>query len=254
MGQPRDQPVDAEERQEIIRESLDHDGLVRVRNLADQFGVSEMTIRRDLEELERLGVLRRVRGGARPLGPRSFPERHRRNARAKALIAEKLLSLVPETGAIAFDASTTVLALASRMGGARRLAVVTNGIPVFQTLLALPGVRPVLTGGFNEPETGSLVGPVACHATRAFTYSRFFTSAASVDADLGATESACEEAEVKLLIGSATTETILAVDSSKLDRRSAARTFELADVSLMVTDLEPDDPRLDSYRERVELL
>ncbi len=246
--------MDVEARQERIRELLDAGGAVRVKDLADRFGVSEMTIRRDLEELERLGVLRRVRGGARPLGPRPFPERHRRNARRKAAIAKKLQPLVPEAGAIAFDASTTVLALAGRLTGARRLSVITNGIASYRTLVALPGIRPVLTGGFHEPETDSLVGPIACDAARAFAFSRFFTSAAALDVAVGATEAACEEAEVKRAIASGASEIVLAVDSTKLGRRSIARTFDLAAVDLLVTDLDPDDARLQPYREAVEIL
>lgn len=227
---------------------------MRVADLAERFGVSEMTIRRDLEELEQLGVVRRVRGGARPVGPRPFRERHRRNAQAKARIAEKLLPLVPELGAVAFDASTTVMALASRIEGARRLAIVTNSVETFQVLDGRPGIQPILTGGSYEPATGSLVGPVACEAARSFAFARFFTSAAAVDETIGATEAAIEEAQVKAAIAEGASEVILAVDSSKLGRRSVARTFNLRRLTAMVTELVRDDPRLDLYRGDVELL
>ena len=254
MAASPEHAVDAETRKETIRRLLDEEGSVRVAELARRFSVSEMTIRRDLEELERLGVLRRVRGGARPVGPRPFRERHRRNARAKAVIAAKLRPLVPEQGAVAFDASTTVLALASRLEGARRLVVVTNSVETFQVLEGRPGIRPVLTGGAHEPATGSLVGPLACDAARRFAFSSFFTSAAAVDPAVGATEAAVEEAEVKRAITEGASRVVLAVDASKLGLRAEARTFDLRRVDLMVTELDPGDPRLDPYREHVELL
>ena len=87
---------------------------MRIDRLATEFGVSEMTIRRDLDEPEALGVARRIRGGAVAMGPEPFAERHRHNARAKARIAGKLLDLVPNRGTIAFDASSTVYRLPPR--------------------------------------------------------------------------------------------------------------------------------------------
>lgn len=246
--------VDAETRQETIRRLLDEEGMVRVTDLAQRFGVSEMTVRRDLDDLEQLGVIRRIRGGARPVGPRPFRERHRRNAKAKARIAEKLLSLVPEIGSIAFDASTTILSLASRLEGARRLTIVTNSIETFQVLDGRPGIDATLTGGVHEPTTGSLVGPLALAAARTFGFARFFTSAAAVDPILGATEDALEEAEVKRAIAEGSSEVVLAVDSSKLGHRSVARTFELDDLVFLVTELDPADPHLDPYRDAVEVL
>lgn len=254
MKRPAPRLLDAETRQDTIRRLLDEEGIVRVADLAHRFGVSEMTVRRDLEDLEQLGVVRRIRGGARPVGPQPFRERHRRNARAKAKIAEKLQSLIPEIGSIAFDASTTVLALASRVEGARRLTVVTNSIETFQVLDGRPGIEATLTGGVHEPTTGSLVGPLALAAARVFGFARFFTSAAAVDPTLGATEDAVEEAEVKRAIAEGSTEVVLAVDSSKLGHRSVARTFELGQLVLMVTELDPADPLLDPYRSAVELL
>src|SRR5437764_5044998 len=115
-----------EERLGWIRHQLDTAGQVRIADAATRLGVSEMTIRRDLQELEAMGLARRVRGGAVAVGPVAFADRHRHRARAKARIAAKLLPLVPTSGAVGFDASSTLHRLASMLTGGRDLTVLTN--------------------------------------------------------------------------------------------------------------------------------
>jgi DeoR family fructose operon transcriptional repressor len=215
--------------------------------------VSEMTIRRDLKELEDRGSARRVRGGALPIGPQPFADRRRTASRAKAAIAAKLVALVPATGAIALDASSTVMRLVASMTGARDLLVLTNGPDTFHALHAAPGVRPMLTGGELEPRTGSLVGPLAVRAAGQIAVTRLFASSAGVDVVLGATEACIEEAEVKRAMAASATEVVLAVDSSKLDARAVAVGLDWTCIDLLVTELSPRDARLKPYRALVEV-
>lgn len=237
----------------MVRGRISEQSSVRIDELASDFGVSEMTIRRDLAELETLGVARRVRGGAIALGPEPFAERHGHNARAKARIAEKLLPLIPKVATVALDASTTVHRLATSLGEARDLTVVTNGLDSFQALADKPGVQANLTGGTQEPRTGSLVGPFAVRMAESMLYEIFIASSAAVDPAVGSSERSVEESEVKRAFSSTSQQIILAVDHTKLGTRSPARWLNLTDIHLMVTDLEPTDPRLDPYRHLVEL-
>jgi DeoR family transcriptional regulator, fructose operon transcriptional repressor len=213
-----------------------------------------MTIRRDLVELEHRGIARRVRGGAKALGPRSFAERRDAAPRAKARIAAKVAELVPSTGIVAFDASSTIMRVAAALTGARDLTVVTNGPDTFTALQAIPGVTPLLTGGRLEPQTGSLVGPLACRGAAQFTVQILVASAAAVDARSGALEMALEEAEVKRTIAAGAAEIVLAVDSSKLGQRAVAVGVPWDAVDLLVTELRPSDKRLDAYRELTEVM
>ena len=242
-----------EERLGVVRDLVAERGAVRIDELAADFGVSEMTIRRDLDELEALGVARRVRGGALALGPEPFAQRHRHNARAKARIAEKLLPLLPVSGTVAFDASTTIYRLAASLELARDLVVVSNGLDTFNTLVGKPGITASLSGGTQEPRTGSLVGPMAVRAVESYLYDVFVCSAAALDHELGSSEAALAESEVKRAFSQTSRRIILAVDQSKLGTRAQARMFELEQLDLLVTDLDPDDPRLNDYRGRVEL-
>jgi DeoR family fructose operon transcriptional repressor len=223
-------------------------GAVRIDGLAAEFGVSEMTIRRDLDELEALGAARRVRGGAVAVGPEPFAERHRHNARAKARIADKLLGVIPDRGTVAFDASTTVYRLAAALDGARDLVVVTNGMDTFHKLTGKTGIVATLTGGSIEPRTGSLVGPVAVRSAEDFMFDVFVCSSAALDPALGSSEASLEEAEVKRALSRTSGRIVLAVDHSKLGTRAEARMFALDEIDALVTDLDPADDRLDPYR------
>jgi DeoR family fructose operon transcriptional repressor len=242
-----------EERLGEVRDLISERGAVRIDQLAADFGVSEMTIRRDLDELEALGVARRVRGGAIALGPEPFAQRHRHNARAKGRIADKLVDLIPSVGTVAFDASTTVHRLAASLETARDLVIVTNGLDTFHAVAGKPGITASLTGGTQEPRTGSLVGPIAARAAQGFLYDAFVCSAAALDHMVGSSEASLAESEVKRAFAATSSRIILAVDHSKLGTRAQARMFDLVDIDLLVTDLEPGDARLDAYRPQVNL-
>lgn len=246
--------VDALERLELMRHRLEHDGRVKVTELAAELDVSEMTVRRDLEMLVDEGVAQRVRGGAIAVGPQEFDARSRQHARAKARIADKLLDLVGTGGAIGIDASSTLQRLATRLGEARDLTVLTNGPDTFRALQDHPGVTALLTGGELDPRTGSLVGPLAARASRDVMLRRLFVSAAALDPALGSSEANLEEAEVKLALAGSSAEIVLAVDASKLGHRAPARGFTLDRVDVLVTELDPGDDRLAPYRDYVRVV
>jgi DeoR family fructose operon transcriptional repressor len=143
--------------------------------------------------------------------------------------------------------------LASSLGAARDLVVLTNGPDTFSALQGQAGVRPMLTGGELEARTGSLVGPLACRSAGQLAMTRLFASAAALDVGLGATETCIEEAEVKRALMASAAEVVLAVDASKLDSRSIAVSLDWDSVDVLVTDLPPRDKRLRAYRDLVEV-
>lgn len=244
----------AEERRASILESLERDGAVQLEQAASDLGVSSMTVRRDLDDLEAEGLLRRVRGGAvSVLGPRPFSERRAVRSRAKQIIAEKALSLIPAAGAVSFDASTTTGTIGAGMGQRSGLTVATNSYENFAAFRPLPGVTAVLVGGEAEENTDSFVGLIACQAAASMLYQRFFVSASAVDVAHGTSEVSLAESQVKRAFAGVSKETVLCVDFSKLDQQSVALGFGLSEISLMITDLDPRDSRLDAYRALVEL-
>jgi DeoR family fructose operon transcriptional repressor len=245
--------IEAVDRLERIEAKVRTAGRVRVTELAVELDVSEMTIRRDLDLLAEQGVVRRIRGGALAVGPQPFAERYSRHARAKDRIAAKLLELVGDGGAIGIDASSTLQRLAGQLDEVRELTVVTNGPDTFTALQDARGVTALLSGGQRDPRTGSLVGPMATRAAHEVLLRRLFISAAAVHPIHGTSEATLEEAEVKLAFADVAGEVILAVDASKLGQRAPARGLAPERVDVLVTELDPDDARLDPYRERWRL-
>jgi DeoR family fructose operon transcriptional repressor len=241
-----------EERRARLLEILTRDGALRLDPVAEELGVSAMTVRRDLDDLEAEGLARRVRGGAvAPVLPRPFGDRMSTRSAAKSLIARKALDLVPATGAVAFDASTTSGVLLGEVSAAD-LVVATNSIDNATTARRRPGVRSVLIGGELDERSGSLVGPVACRAAAALGYARFFTSASAVS-ESGTSEVSLEEAQLKGVFAERAEETILLLDASKLGRTAVAHGLDWSRVDILVTDLDPRDERLDPYRDLTEL-
>jgi DeoR family fructose operon transcriptional repressor len=213
-----------------------------------------MTIRRDLLNLEGMGIARRVRGGAVAAGPVEYQGRKQVRAAAKAKIAVKLRPLVPATGAIGIDSSSTLLRLAGVLDRALNLAVVTNGQDAFNALQGREGITPVLTGGVLSPHGGSLVGSQACRAAGELVLNRLFLSAAAVDPSLGSSEVTVEDSDIKRAMLAVAGDTVLAVDSSKLGARALALCVGWDQVTTLVTDLDPKSHRLDPYRGRVDIL
>lgn len=241
--------LDAQRRRDELVELANAPSGVMIDAAAELFAVSPMTIRRDLLELEAEGRVRRVRGGATG-APRARPFDARRaiRATAKRTIAEKALQLVPTAGSIALDASTTVSMLASAIGPRSGLTAYTNSFESFQLLQPFEGVSAVISGGTAEPTTGSLVGPLARRSIRSVYFDIFFSSADALDGDDGTSEVSVEEAELKRAMATNAATTVVLIDSSKLQRRSVARALELHEISVLITELEPRDERLDPYR------
>lgn len=244
----------AHDRQEWVRRELDERGRLTLDDIASKFGVSRMTVRRDLVELEAIGAARRVRGGAVAVGPLAFEDRNRQRVRAKSEIAAKLVPLVPSTGAISFDSSSTILRLTAALNPPRSLLVLTNGLQTFAGLSERSGITPVLTGGAAIGNSGVLAGPVASGSAASVMSARFFCSATSVDSQRGASELTLEGAEVKSAMARAAREVVLAVDASKLETTSVALALDWSCVDILVTELDPADPQLDPYRGLAEII
>jgi DeoR family transcriptional regulator, fructose operon transcriptional repressor len=239
--------VASEARQRWLLHRLESAGAVTIGDAAEALGVSEMTVRRDLVELEERGSARRVRGGATAAGPKPFAERHSVAARAKSRIATKLADLVPEVGVVAFDASSTVMRLASGLTAARDLTVLTNSPETLRALQDQAGLHPLLTGGRLDPRTGSLVGPLACRSASQLAVDVFFASAAALDPDAGALEATLEEAEVKRSIAAGAARVVVGVDASKLGGRATAVGLGWDAIDELATDLDPADVQLEPY-------
>ena len=231
----------------LLKDAREGNG-VNLADSATQFGVHPMTIRRDFELLEREGLVRRVRGGIVVIQNDPFTLRRVRHLRAKQIIAAKLLPLIPSGGVIGLDASSTVCALAEIMPADGKVTAVTNGLVAFEALSRKPAVKAYLTGGEREEQNLSLVGHLTQQAFAAFHLDCSIVSALGVHAATGTSESTLAQAAVKDAMARASDRVILATDASKLDSLSHVHALTLDRVTTIVTDLDPEDDRLDPYR------
>ena len=219
-------------------------------------GVSEMTIRRDLAELEERGARppspgRREGGRAAERSPTRARPRHGRSRGSPP--SSRRWS--PTVGAVAFDASSTVMRLATALGNARDLTVLTNGPDTFSALQDHPGVTALLTGGQLDRRTGSLVGPLACRSAAQLTVKVFFASAAAVDPNTGALGGHARrgrgEAQRRHRRRGGRPRRRLV--QARRDAASPSASTGIASTSL-VTELDPHDERLAPYRDLTSLL
>ncbi|GAA1317170.1 DeoR/GlpR family DNA-binding transcription regulator [Leucobacter albus] len=244
----------AEARRAEILSTINREGSAQLEDLATRLGVSAMTVRRDLDDLEAEGLLRRVRGGAVAVqGPRPFGERRETRGRAKQAIAAKAAALLPRDGAIALDASSTVGALSPALHSQPGLIVATNSLENFVSLQTAPETTPLLLGGERDRATGSFVGKLACDAAASMHYRVFFTSAAAIHPVHGTSEASLAESQVKRTLATNSASTVLCVDSSKLGSVALATTLALEDIDVLITELDPAAADLDPYRGLVEI-
>lgn len=235
--------MNSENRSAEILKEIEARGSVSVVDLARWLAVSEMTIRRDLTDLEKAGLVRRVHGGAVSARGRSYEPsllvRSSENMAAKQLIGKRAASLVAEGDSIAIDTGTTALEMAKNLVGRRNLTVVTRSLLVANVLANCSDIRLVLTGGIVRPEEGSLVGDLAQQAFHGLFIDRLFLTVAAVDAEAGITEHNWDEALVKRAMIRSATELIAIADASKFDRIAFAQVAPLSAVHQFVTDQAP---------------
>lgn len=205
------------ERREQILIAL-AEGEADVDVLAQRFGVSPSTVRRDLQRLSKEKAVMRTYGGA-ILAPSSveetLAEREVRNIEAKQAIAHAAAAHIKDGETVILDGGSTVTALAQLLRE-RSLRIITNNIKVAWMLADAPNISLILLGGTIRPISVTSYGPLAEEAMRTLTAARLFTSADGVVASQGLCEATLEQASLKRLMMRQAAETFILADSSKL--------------------------------------
>lgn len=238
----------AHERLAELEGLLKAQGQVQVSSLARQWGVSDMTVRRDLQRLEAQGVVARVHGGAVASGGLRFQARLDRNRKAKRTAVAKLADLLPDQGCIYLDGSTTIFQLIEHLGRHPGLSVATNNVDTFHRLSQMAGIKAILLGGTLNPDTDNLVGPLARRALAGLSFSAAFASAYAIHPEVGPAEPAIDDAEIKQLVCERAARVHLAINHHKLGERATGTWLPAPEHSVLASDLEPEDERLTPYR------
>jgi DeoR family fructose operon transcriptional repressor len=222
--------VFARERQAQIALIVAGRGRARVGELAARFGVSAVTIRKDLLVLEDEHRLVRTHGGAIAASPDkpelAFDIRDRLQSHEKAQIATAAVALITDGESIALDASTTALYLAREIKSRswHQLTVITNGIRIASELAGRTGISVLMPGGRLRWEALSLIGPLGSSVYKKINIQKAFVGAAGFQVDSGLSDAMEEEAQAKRSMVAAALEVIAVIDHTKW-RRAASATF-----------------------------
>ena len=217
---------------------------VNVSELSKKFGVTGETIRRDLERLEREGYVARTYGGAvliqQPPGHVNYTERAVLNVEAKMRMGELTASILPSSGAIGCDASTTVLSVIPFIKDNAGITLLTNSIRIPNDFM-YDKIRIISTGGNLRSRTQSLQGEVTTKAMEGYFLDLCVLSCRSLDLENGIYEGDEEEAYFKNVMVAHSRRVILLADHTKFNKTSLIRTLSYDKVDVLVTDRKPDD-------------
>lgn len=250
MGEPVNltAPVFGEECLQRILEIVRAEGRARVRDLAALIGVTETTIRKDISDLDRARLVRRIHGGALSIEPSretDVEERTDKNLPAKRAIARACVELIEDGDAVFLDSGTTTAGIAVALAdpsialeGVRLpvdVNVLTNSMPVAVALSESREVRHTVLGGQYRSRGGSFVGSFAIQTLDAFTVDTAFIGVTGLT-ESGITVADTAEAEVKRAVMNRAVRTVVPLDSTKVGVSDFLRIADLSSIDIVVTD------------------
>jgi DeoR family fructose operon transcriptional repressor len=233
------------QRQHAILRTLRASGRVDAADIARQLSVTSETVRKDIIQLERQGLLRRVHGGAVPIGDLSYEPAVTARveyAEEKERIATAALAQLPSSGSILVDAGSTTARLAALLPDDRELTVFTNALPIALTLLTRPHLTVFPIGGRLRSQTLATVGSWAARMLGDINVDVAFLGTNGISAQRGLTTPDPEEAAIKRLMLRSAQRKVLLADHSKVGHLSVCKHADIADIDLLITDtgLPPD--------------
>ncbi len=239
-----------EERQHKILTEVALHNRILLTDIAEAFGVSIDTVRRDVKELDAEHKLRKVHGGAVSLG---FTSNTTRNSNIYALdekrkIARKALGILNDGAVIFIDGGTTCLEMACLIPLDIELTCFTLSIPVAMELLNKPNVKVIFIGGEIAREAQIAIGANAIHNLSGIRVDYGFIGTGYVDALHGLTEFDWDIVQVKKAVIKAAKKTVLLSISEKLNSQHRYKTCDINAINTMITELEPDNNLLNLFR------
>jgi DeoR family transcriptional regulator of aga operon len=235
-----------EERRQKIKEILTVKKRILVNEMSGEFNVSPVTIRKDLEILEKRGILTRVHGGAiinhSSVQDLALTEKERIHTNEKRRIAELAESLINPGDTIILDSGSTTTQLARLLKFKKDITVITNAVNIASELAASE-LTVILTGGILREKSFSLVGPIAEDSLRSITADILFLGVDGIDFKYGMTTPNFLEARVNKMMIQMAEQVIVLADSSKFGRRSTGVIDNLQQVDKIITDsnISPSD-------------
>lgn len=250
-----------EERQKIIEQYIIDKGSVSVLELSGRFGVSEVTIRKDLEELQKGEYIIRTHGGAMIKYP-SLPRPHFQELVVKCQeeklnIARKAMEYIDDGDAIILDGSTTVNELAALVNASslKHLTVVTTSITTAQLFNGNDEISVLLIGGFLNKRMNTVEGSVTEEQLRGITVDKCFMGMDGIDNVFGFSTTGFMEAAVKRAICQASNRCFVLIDHTKFNKKYFSKVFDLnGDVDYVITGRRHKSIDYKKVEEQLELI
>lgn len=246
---PRSTQESTVSRRKKILQMLSDSGQVLVDDLSKEFSVSEVTIRNDLDQLEKKNQLIRARGGAIKLEQgvgfdQRLADKHKINYAEKARIGKRAALLVSDADTIIIDSGSTTAEMVKNLPDFQDLTVITNALNIANQLMIKPHVNMIIPGGYLRKNMLSLVGPQAEKSLRNFNVDKAFLGVDGLDTKHGIFTPNVEEARLNEIMIEVSKEVILLADSSKFKKRSFAFICEINQIDKVITDNKiPDDDK-----------
>ena len=240
-----------ERMQEVLR-LLETRDSVHVAELAKAFSVSAVTVRNDLSQMARQGLVARVRGGVRPLqrgqSELGFDFRLRLEVERKRAIAQAAAAMVDEGEAVALDSSTTAYYLALELRAKQELVVVTNGLLIAAALADAAGITVLVTGGMLRLHAMSLVGGLGADVLRATRISKGFLGARGLSLERGLMDLNPDEVQIKSEMAAACERVIGILDGTKWHRTALLPFVATDQLDAIVTDTSAPKAEIEAWR------
>jgi len=228
------------QRREKIFELIKEDGHAKVAQLSRIFRVTEVTIRQDLEKLEKEGHIKREHGGAYlknvESNVKSITLRNQENLPEKASIARRALELIEEGDTIILDSGSTTTEIARLITGFKNLTVITNALNIALILGGDPGINLVVTGGEFKAPTLSLTGQKAADFFNNLHVDKLFLATAGITLKAGLTYPSISDIVVKRAMIESADVVYLVADASKIGRTAFASLGSLSLIDYLITD------------------
>lgn len=235
-------------RQTLIRQRLGAQPGVSISELAREFFVSEMTVRRDLASLEEQSHVQRTHGGAvlteKMILEFSYRERRKLNRAAKQAIAREARKLVHSGDRLILDTGTTTLELATLLRDGENLTVITPSLAVASELQHAPAVEVILLGGIMRRGSPDLTGPATEHCLELFSVDLAFQGAEGIGNDGSIYNTDLRLARVDKLMRKIARRSCILADHTKIGTTALARSGNIADVDFFITDASASDPTM----------
>ncbi len=243
----------AEQRREKILELLGEKGEVRVSSLSDIFGISEVTVRGDLEYLSLQGLLSRIHGGAvsssKLYHEMDLKERLSANETEKKVIAERVASMIHDNESIMLNSGTTITYVLRALRGRRNLTLVTNSLPIATEASAYKSFNVILLGGLINSKYLFTYGDDALRQLSCYHADKLVLSVDGIDRDCGLTLYYANETEISRRMIAQSASVIVAADYSKIGRVAFADIAPVTSADCIVTNASASAEYITSLRD-----